>query len=132
VPSRLIDGLVERHNDLRDVQIYQIHTENHAPYVDYPESFFTNCMFVGANTRRAVNDGRAAYIPVFLGQIPRFLASKISLDVALIHVSPPDKHGFCSLGVSVDCTEAAVQLATTVIAQVNPKMPRVLGDGLIQ
>lgn len=88
-------------------------------------------MFVGSNTRAAVNDGRAAYIPVFLGQIPKFLKTTVELDVALIHVSPPDKHGFCSLGVSVDCTEAAVQCAKTVVAQVNPNMPRALGDGLI-
>ncbi|HEY6106699.1 MAG TPA: acetyl-CoA hydrolase/transferase C-terminal domain-containing protein, partial [Anaeromyxobacteraceae bacterium] len=89
-------------------------------------------LFVGPNVRQAVQDGRADYLPVFLSEVPRlFRAGILPLDVALVQVSPPDRHGFCSLGVSVDVTRAAVQMAKTVIAQVNPRMPRTHGDGLI-
>jgi len=91
-----------------------------------------NALFVGPNVRRAVEEGRADYLPVFLSEVPRlFRAGILPLDVALVHVSPPDRHGFCSLGVSVDVSRAAVQTARAVIAQVNPRMPRTHGDGLI-
>ena len=91
-----------------------------------------NALFVGANVRRAVEEGRADYLPVFLSEVPSlFRTGILPLDVALVHVSPPDRHGYCSLGVSVDVTRAAVQTARTVIAQVNPRMPRTHGDGLI-
>ena len=89
-------------------------------------------MFTGANVRKAVQAGRAEYIPIFLSEIPlMFRRGVMNVDVALIQVSPPDKHGFCSLGVSVDCTRAAVQAARYIIAQVNPNMPRCHGDGMI-
>jgi acyl-CoA hydrolase len=89
-------------------------------------------LFVSANTREAVNDDRGDYIPVFLSEIPRLFNQHIlELDVALVHVSPPDKHGFCSLGVSVDITKSAVRNSKYVIAQVNPQMPRTLGDGVM-
>jgi acyl-CoA hydrolase len=95
-------------------------------------SFRVNALFVGANVRQAIHDGRADYLPVFLSEVPRlFRAGILPLDVALVQVSPPDRHGFCSLGVSVDVTRAAVQMAKTVIAQVNPRMPRTHGDALI-
>jgi 4-hydroxybutyrate CoA-transferase len=87
---------------------------------------------VGGNVRQAVQEGRADYLPVFLSEVPQlFRAGALPLDVALIQVSPPDRHGFCSLGVSVDVSRAAVQTARTVIAQVNPRMPRTHGDGII-
>jgi acyl-CoA hydrolase len=96
------------------------------------KSFRVNALFVAANLRQAVNEGRADYLPVFLSEVPQlFRAGVLPLDVALIQVSPPDRHGFCSLGVSVDVTRAAVQVARTVIAQVNPNMPRTHGDGIL-
>jgi acyl-CoA hydrolase len=91
-----------------------------------------NALFVSDVTRKSVNGGYGNYIPVFLSDIPDLIKKEIiRIDVALIHVSPPDKHGFCSLGVSVDVARAAVQKAKCIIAQVNPNMPRTHGDGLI-
>src|SRR5690606_11267498 len=95
-------------------------------------SFRVNALFVGPNMREAVARGHADYVPVFLSEVPvLFRTSRIPLDVAMVQVSPPDKHGFCSLGTSVDASRAAVQMARTVIAQVNPNMPRTHGDGLL-
>jgi 4-hydroxybutyrate CoA-transferase len=89
-------------------------------------------LFSGKNVREAINAGRADYVPIFLSEIPKtFRSGRIPLDVALIHVSPPDEHGFCSFGVGVECTKAAAEAARVVIAQVNPAMPRVLGDNFI-
>lgn len=133
-PQTLIMAMVERAPELRGVQIYHLHTEGAAPYVlpEYAESFHTNALFVGANVRKAVASGEADYIPAFLSEVPLLFRREIlPIDVALIHVSPPDKHGFCSLGVSVDVSIAGTQMAETVIAQVNPNMPRTHGDGLI-
>src|SRR5512133_1277673 len=133
-PRRLIEALTARADELRVVEIVSIHTEGEAPYAapELAKSFRVNALFVGANVRRAVEEGRADYLPVFLSEVPSLFRSGIlPLDVALIHVSPPDRHGYCSLGVSVDVTRAAVQTARTVIAQVNPRMPRSHGDGLI-
>jgi acyl-CoA hydrolase len=133
-PRRLIEAMTARAPELRVVEIVSLHTEGDAPYAapEMAKSFRVNALFVGANVRRAVEEGRADYLPVFLSEVPSlFRTGILPLDVALIHVSPPDRHGFCSLGVSVDVTRAAVQTARTVIAQVNPRMPRSLGDGLI-
>ena len=133
-PQALIKAMIERAPDLRNVEIVHLHTEGEAPYSrpEYSESFRVNAFFVGSNVRPAVNAGRADYIPVFLSEIPAlFRRGVLPLDVALIHVSPPDRHGFCTLGVSVDIARAAVECARTVIAQVNPKMPRTLGDALV-
>jgi 4-hydroxybutyrate CoA-transferase len=133
-PHRLVDALTARAGELRVVEIVSIHTEGAAPYAapEHAGSFRVNALFVGANVRRAVEEGRADYLPVFLSEVPQlFRAGILPLDVALIHVSPPDRHGYCSLGVSVDVTRSAVQTARTVIAQVNPRMPRTHGDGLI-
>jgi len=133
-PRRLIDAMTARAPELRVVEVVSIHTEGAAPYAE-PEmarSFRVNSLFVGANVRHAVQDGRADYLPVFLSEVPQlFRGGVLPLDVALVQVSPPDRHGYCSLGVSVDATRAAVQTARTVIAQVNPNMPRTHGDGLI-
>ena len=95
-------------------------------------SFFHKSLFVGASSREAVKDGRGDYIPVFFSEIPKlFCEGYLPPDVALIHVSPPDKHGFCSFGISVDYTKPAAQVARTVVAQVNPNMPRTHGDAFI-
>lgn len=133
-PQQLIKAMVGRANELKNVEIIHLHTEGDAPYADpkYKDSFFINALFVGANVRKAVNTGMGDYIPIFLSEVPGlFRSNRIPVDVAMIQVSPPDQHGFCSLGVSVEASLAAVQSASTVIAQVNPKMPRTHGDGLI-
>jgi len=133
-PFQLIKAMTNRHKDLEDVEVIHLHTEGEAPYAEpeYKDSFFVNALFVGANVRKAINEGRGDYVPVFLSEVPYLFRHNIlPIDVALIHVSPPDKHGYCSLGVSVEATVAAVQMAQHVVAQVNPKMPRTLGDGLI-
>lgn len=133
-PLQLVQALSDRHNELRNVTIYHLHTEGPAPYVnpEYSRSFQTKAFFVGANVRKAVESGEADYIPVFLSEIPHlFNRGIINLDIALVQVSPPDKHGYCSLGVSVDGSRAAVNNAKTVIAQINPNMPRTHGDGII-
>jgi acyl-CoA hydrolase len=133
-PVQLIQAMTDRHQELEKVEVIHLHTEGPAPYAEaeYKNSFFVNALFVGANVRKAVNEGRGDYIPVFLSEIPHLFRNNIlPLDVALIHVSPPDNHGYCSLGVSVDVAVAAVQTAKYVIAQVNPNMPRTHGDGLI-
>jgi acyl-CoA hydrolase len=98
----------------------------------YKASFRMNSLFVSENVRQAVNEGRADYVPIFLSEIPILFKRKIlPIDVALMQVSPPDKHGYCSLGVSVDIASAALKNAKHVIAQVNPRMPRTMGDGII-
>ena len=133
-PRRLVEALTARAPELRVVEIVSLHTEGDAPYAapELAHAFRVNALFVGANVRKAVEEGRADYLPVFLSEVPQLFRSGIlPLDVALVQVSPPDRHGFCSLGVSVDVSRAAVQTARTVIAQVNPRMPRTHGDGLI-
>ena len=134
IPQFLVNAMVDRADQLRNVNIYQLHTEGKAEYglAKYRESFYVSALFVGDSTREAVQDGRGSYIPIFLSEAPRlFRSGVIQLDVALITVSPPDKHGFCSLGVSVDVSKAAADTAKIVIAQVNKYMPRTHGDGLI-
>jgi acyl-CoA hydrolase len=133
-PHILLDALVSRSAELRDVEIVHLHTEGRAPYSEpqFADSFRVNAFFVGSNVRDAVNRGDGDYIPVFLSEIPAlFRKDVLPLDVALVHVSPPDSHGFCSLGVSVDIARAAVDCAKVVVAQVNPRMPRTIGDALL-
>lgn len=133
-PQQLVDALVERANDLRNVELTGIHTEDDAPYIkpEYSDTFKVRSMFVGGNIRESVASGEADYVPVFLSEVPGLFRKKIlPLNVAMIQVSPPDKHGYCSLGVSVDVSRAAVEMADHVIAQVNPNMPRTHGDGII-
>lgn len=133
-PQPLVDAMAQRASDFKDVEIVHIHTEGKTPYLD-PEcrdSFIINSFFIGSNVRKAVNQGQAQYIPVFLSEVPSLFRNRIlPLDVAMVQVSPPDKHGFCSLGVSVDVALAAVEEAKYVIAQINPRMPRTHGDGLV-
>ncbi|MCC9137357.1 acetyl-CoA hydrolase/transferase family protein [Pontibacter silvestris] len=133
-PQYLIRKLAERADELRNVEMVSITTYGEIPLTEerYKDSFFVNSLFVSANVRDAVNSGRGDYVPIFLSEIPHLFRSGIlPLDVAIVHVSPPDKHGYCSLGVSVDVTREAVLSAKHVIAQVNPQMPRTHGDGLI-
>lgn len=132
-PRELVRALSER-NDVRDVEIVSLHTEGPAPYAEpgMQDRFRLNALFVGPNVRTAVNEGRADFVPVFLSEVPAlFRDGVLPLDVALIQVSPPDRHGFCSLGVSVEACRAAVNTAKCVIAQVNRYMPRSHGDGII-
>jgi len=133
-PNLLIDSLCERYNELNNVEIIQIHTHGDAKYTRAPycKAFKLQSCFVGDNVRGGVNDNTGDYIPVFLSEIHwLFRRNTLPLDVAFIQVSPPDKHGFCSLGVSVDITLPAIQTAKKVIALVNPQVPRTHGDGII-
>lgn len=133
-PRVLIEAMVDRSGELRGVELVHLHTEGRAPYSlpEHEDSFHVNAFFVGGNVREAVNEGRGDYIPVFLSEIPAlFRRGVLPLDVALINVSPPDSHGFCSLGVSVDIARAAADTAKIVIAQINPNVPRTIGDALV-
>ncbi|MEO1053152.1 MAG: acetyl-CoA hydrolase/transferase C-terminal domain-containing protein [Bacteroidota bacterium] len=133
-PHLLVEAMTARHRSLRNVEVVEIHTEGEAPYVqeEYAESFRTNSFFVGANVRKAVQNGMADYVPVFLSEIHLFFERNIlPVDVAMVQVSPPDQHGFCSLGVSVDVAMSAVRNAKRVIVQINPQVPRTHGDGFI-
>ncbi len=133
-PQTLIRELVRQAPRLRNVEIVHMHTEGPAPYAEpeYAENFRANCLFIGANMRPAIREGRADFTPVFLSEIPQLFRSGIlAIDVALINVSPPDRHGFCSLGVTVEAAHEALHSARIVIAQINPRMPRTHGDALV-
>jgi len=133
-PQYLVNGLVEKAKHLADNEILHVHTLGVAPYTKpiYSDRFRLNAFFVGVNTREAVAEGRADYTPVFLSDLPKLISKgMVPIDVALIQVTPPDEHGFCSLGVSVEITKTAAEKARLVIAQVNRFMPRVLGDSFI-
>lgn len=133
-PHVLIDALCARHEELNNVEIIQIHTEGNALYTQEPynKAFTINSCFVGSNVRDAVNGGNGDYIPIFLSEIHLlFRRNILPLDVAFIQVSPPDKHGYCSLGTSVDITLPAVEKAKVIIAQINAHVPRTHGDGII-
>ena len=134
VPQILVRAMTARHAELSNVSIYSIHTEGDAPYAaeGMQQAFNVKPFFVGANVRENIQANRGSYIPVFLSEVPAlFRNSTISLDISLISVSPPDEHGFCSLGTSVDITLAAIQTAKIIIAQINKYMPRTHGDGFI-
>jgi acetyl-CoA hydrolase len=134
VPVELTKGLTRRAQSLRGVEITHILTFAPAPYVapEYEQNFRVNALFIGHNVRRAVQEGRADFTPVFLSEIPRlFSEGHLPLDFALISVTPPDEHGFCSYGVEVGTTKPAAESANRIIAEVNPKMPRTLGDSFV-
>lgn len=134
-PHLLLKKLAERSADLWNIEIVSISLQGDAIIADkkYKDSFRINSLFVSENLREAVNEGRGDYVPIFLSEIPiLFRRNILPIDVALVQVSPPDKHGFCSLGVSVDIAATAVKTAKYVIAQVNPRMPRTLGDGIFK
>jgi acyl-CoA hydrolase len=133
-PVYMLHELAKLSGSLKKVELVSISVYGNIE-VDkpqYADSFHINSMFVSASVRQAVNEGRADYIPVFLSEIPELFKQNIlPLDAAIVHVSVPDKHGYCSLGVSVDIARSAVNNARCVIAQVNPNVPRTHGDGLI-
>jgi 4-hydroxybutyrate CoA-transferase len=134
VPQQLVKAMVARAPELRDVKIIHILTRGNADYVlpEMAQSFRHIALFAGENVRQAIHEGRADLVPIFLGEIEElFRSGGCPVDVALIHVSPPDEHGFCSFGVGVDVSMTAANQARVVIAQVNPKMPRTLGDSFI-
>ena len=133
-PQVLIKALSARHEELRNVEVCHLHTEGVAPYADpkLKDSFHVNSFFVGKNVRHTLKAGNGSYTPVFLSELPRLFQQRIlDLDVVLIQVSVPDRHGYCSLGVSVEASLAAIDNAKTVIAQINPQMPRTHGAGII-
>ncbi len=133
-PQILLDALLERHQELKNVELVHLHTEGKADYAkpEYAAAFHANVFFVGGNIRKYVNHSNVQYIPIFLSEIPALFRSRaMVLDTALVQVSEPDAHGFCSLGVSVDIAKAATDVCGKIIAQINPNMPRSHGDGHI-
>lgn len=133
-PFALVDALVERAPQLKDVDVFQLLSLGDAKHAEekYRDSFRVQSLFIGHNTREAVNSGRGDYIPVFMSEIPELFNSKtIDLDVAVIQVAPPDKNGNCSLGLAVEATLAAAMNARYVIAEVNEQMPRTLGNCMV-
>jgi len=134
VPEVLVNAMCARYQELEDVEVVHILTVGECQY-SRPEMeghFRHNALFIGKNVRKAVNDGRADFTPIFLSEICLlFTRNLLPLDVTLIQVSPPDKHGFCSFGVGIETTKCAAELGKIVIAQVNQQMPRTLGDSFI-
>ena len=133
-PEELVRAMVGRAGELEGVEVSHLLTFGCADYVDpkYARSFRHRSLFTGANVRQAVNEGRADWVPAHLSEIPRLIdTGALPIDVALVHVSPPDEHGFCSYGVGVECTKAAAEKARAVVALVNRRMPRSLGDSFI-
>jgi acyl-CoA hydrolase/RimJ/RimL family protein N-acetyltransferase len=133
-PQLLSDALAARGHELADTQIVHLLTLGTAPYVDpkFTRGFRANAFFIGANVRGAIAEGRADFTPVFLSEVPALIRSgRVPVHTALISVSPPDEHGFCSYGVSIDCVKAAAESARVVVAEVNENMPRTLGDSFI-
>jgi len=133
-PVHILEALQKRHAELKDVELVSITTLGKLNFNDpvYRHSFFINSLFVSENTRAIVNSDHGDYVPIFLSEIPQLFKKNIlPIDVAIVQVSPPDTHGYCSLGTSVDIARAAVDMATHVIAQVNKRMPRTHGDGFI-
>lgn len=133
-PEALVEALVERAPFVRDVEVMHLLTPGTSPYAapGMAKHFRHNALFVGGNVREAVNDGRADYTPIFLSEVEAlFETGEMPIDVAFIQVSPPDAHGYCSFGVSVDTTLTAAKYAHHVVAQVNAQMPRTYGDSFI-
>ena len=136
-PQGLIQALCNRGRagELRDVKLQHLHTEGSAPYAEaeFEGIFFLESYFVGSNVRKPTQEGYADYVPVHLSETQKLIRSGIHpVDVAMIQVCPPDKHGFVSMGTSVDATLAAVQNAKTVIGVINPNVPRAWGDAIIK
>lgn len=133
-PQILLDALTKRHKELKNVQLISAHTEGEASYAkaEYSDSFHIECFFSGHNIRQHVQNGRAHYIPIFLSEVPYlFRTGRMKLDVALLTLSPPNKEGYCSLGCSIDISQAAVESANIILAEINPNMPFTHGDGHI-
>ncbi|HUL44491.1 MAG TPA: acetyl-CoA hydrolase/transferase C-terminal domain-containing protein [Bacteroidota bacterium] len=134
VPEVLVNAMCARAQDLENVEVIHLLTVGKSPYSapNMEGHFRHNALFIGRNVREAVNDGRADFTPIFLSEVPGlFYRGILPIDVALVHVTPPDEHGYCSFGVGVECTKPATEVAKVIIAQVNPRMPRTLGDCFI-
>jgi 4-hydroxybutyrate CoA-transferase len=134
VPQMILSALVKRANELHDVEITQVLTIGPAPHAEpgMEQHFRINNLFIGDNVRQAYHDGRSDFTPCFLSEVPLlFRNNLLPLDVALIHVAPPDEHGFCSLGIEAGLVKTPAQVARTVIAEINEQMPRTLGDSFI-
>ncbi len=132
-PIILVNALLDRAGEIHDVELTSMSTFGKINW-NRPEvlqSFYLNSLFVSENVREWANGEHGAFVPIFLSEIPNLFKKILPIDVALVQVSPPDIHGYCSLGISVDASISAVLHARKVIAQVNPKMPRVLGDGMV-
>jgi acyl-CoA hydrolase len=132
-PTPLVEALARR-RDLSDVSLYHLHTNGPAPFAapEHAGRFQSISLFTGAPLRQAIDEGRADFVPIFLSDIPRLFTSRqIPLDAALVQVSPPDRHGYCTLGTSIDAALAAAYSARTIIAEINERMPRTLGNTLI-
>jgi len=133
-PKILVDAMVARAPELENVEVVHILTLAEAPYVDpgMEKHFRHRALFTGGNVRKAVNEGRAEFVPIHLHEVSKLITQGIlDIDVALIHVSPPDEHGFCSYGAGVDATKTVVENASVVIALVNQQMPRTLGNSFV-
>jgi acetyl-CoA hydrolase len=133
-PKRLVDAMVARAPELENVEVIHILTLAPAPYVEpgMEPHFRHRALFTGANVRAAVNEGRADFVPIHLHEVPKLITQGLMpVDVCLIHVSPPDEHGFCSYGAGVDATKTAVEHSREVVALVNRQMPRTLGDSFV-
>ena len=132
-PTPLLEALARR-SDLADVKLFHMHTQGPAPFAgpEHRERFFSISLFVGAPLRTPIDEGRADFIPVFLSDIPALFATgRLPLDVAIVQLSPPNRHGYCTLGTSVDTALAASQAARYVVAEINEQMPRTLGNTLV-
>ncbi len=133
-PTMLLRELAKEAYRLQDVELVSIsvYGDFHLDKPELEDNFKINSLFVSTSIRQAVSEGRGDYVPVFLSEIPElFKRNILPLDVAIIQVSPPDQHGYCSIGVSVDITRSAINTAKYIIAQVNPNVPRTHGDGMI-
>ncbi len=132
-PERLVEAMTARASELRNVDIYSILTLGSAPYVapQYAASFRHVAFFIGPNVREAVQEGRAEFMPIFLSEIPALFHERVPLDWALVQLSPPDRHGYCTVGVAADVVVSAIRNARHVIAEINPAMPRTWGDTLV-
>lgn len=133
-PNYLIGELAKRANDLKNVEILCMNLQGEVEIAkpEYEDSFRFNALFVSTPIRENINSGRGSFIPIFLSDIPDlFRSNRMPIDVAILHISPPDQYGNCTLGLSVDINRAAVDTAKYIIAQVNPKMPRTQGDSVI-
>ncbi|MBM4158329.1 MAG: acetyl-CoA hydrolase/transferase family protein [Ignavibacteria bacterium] len=133
-PLALVEAMCNRYKELHNVNVYHLTTFHKARYAepDMAGHFNHVALFIAGNVRKAVNEGRADFVPVFLSEIENlFITRRIDLDVAMVHLSPPDEHGFCSYGVSNDISKTAAENSKVIIAQINPRMPRVYGDNFI-
>jgi len=132
-PQELVKAMTARAAQLRGVNVLHILTLGEAPYVapEMAASFRHTAFFIGPNTRQAVQEGRADFVPIFLSEIPALFEKRLPLDWALVQLSPPDKHGYCTVGVAADVVVSAIRHAKHVVAEINPNMPRSWGNTII-